>query len=224
MEHALPGIESFFPFWQELTVEHREDLAQHSQARRFVKGEIIQPYRDECLGLILVQQGQFRAFVLSESGKEVTLYRLYALDICLFSASCIMNDIQFDIQIEAEQDTSALLVPSGLYNRLLGQSLAISNYTNQLMASRFSDVMWTLEQIVFKGIDSRLAQALLSHASAAGENGLALTHETLARDLGSAREVITRLLKYFRGEGLLTLSRGHILLLDTKRLRAVAEG
>lgn len=215
---------SFFPFWEELNREQQADLLLHSQLRRFQKGDMIVPYTDQCLGLMLVQSGQLRAFVLSESGKEVTLYRLYELDICLFSASCIMNNIRFAIQIEIEKDATALLVPSSLYDRLMHQSIAVANYANQLMAARFSDVMWTLEQVMFKSMDCRLAQVLLEHAANEGTNELSLTHEAIARDLGSAREVVTRMLKYFREEGLIELARGRIRLLDKKRLQTIANG
>lgn len=220
----LPPVQDFFPFWEKLAQDHKDDLVRHCQPRHFQKDDVILPYKGECLGLLLVQSGRFRAFVLSESGKEVTLYRLYPLDTCLFSASCIMNNIQFDIQIQAEEETTALLLPSSLYDRLMNQSIAMANHTNQLMASRFSDVMWTLEQILFKSMDCRLAQVLLNHASDAQSSQLALTHEAIAKDLGSAREVVTRMLKYFRGEGLLELTRGRICLLDENRLAAIAAG
>lgn len=222
MGQTLPDVFSFFPFWDELTNEQKEDL-QQCQTRQFKKGDTIIPFEDQCLGLLLVQCGQIRAFVLSDSGKEMTLYRLYELDICLFSASCIMNNIQFDIQLKFEKDTTVLLVPSSLYDRLMQQSVAVANYTNQLMAARFSDVMWTLEQLLFKSMDCRLAQVLLAHAADENSAELSLTHEDIARDLGSAREVVTRMLKYFRGEGLLELSRGRIRLLDKKRLKAIAD-
>ena len=224
MERTLPSLESFFPFWGQLTQEHKDDLVAHSQPRTFKKGDIITPYKGQCLGLMLLQSGRFRAFVLSDEGKEVTLYRLYELDTCLFSASCIMNNIQFDIQIEAEEDTTALLVPSSLFERLINQSIAMANYTNQLMAARFSEVMWTLEQVLFKSMDCRLAQVLLQQAASQGGAELSVTHEAVARDLGTAREVVTRMLKYFRNEGLLDLARGHICLLDEKRLAAIAAG
>lgn len=224
MKQALPDISSFFPFWEKLSRELQTDLLRHSQSRQFRKRDIITPYEDQCLGLVLVQSGQLRAFMLSDSGKEATLYRLYDLDICMFSASCTMNNIQFTIQIEVEKDTTALLVPSLLYDRLMHRSIVMTDYANQLMASRFSDVMWTLEQVLFKSMDCRLAQILLEHAASEGTSELSLTHEALARDLGSAREVVTRLLKYFRVEGLIELTRGRIRLLDKKRLQAIADG
>lgn len=215
-------VREFFPFWSELPLEHREDLRRHCRPRLFEKGSMITPYKDNCLGLMLVQAGQLRVFALSDSGREVTLYRLYELDVCLFSASCIMNNIQFDLHIEAEKDTETLLLPTSVFDRLTNQSLAMVNYMNQLMASRFSDVMWTLEQVLFKSMDCRLAQVLLAYARNEESTELSLTHEILARDLGSAREVVTRMLNYFRGEGLLELTRGHIRLLDEKRLAAIA--
>lgn len=224
LDGILPGIQAFFPFWDALTQAQRDDLLLHGKPRRFHKGEVVLPYRDACIGLLLVQSGRLRAFVLSDRGREVTLYRLHALDICLFSAACVMNNIQFDIQIQAEEETAALLVPASLYNGLTHQSLAMADYTNQLMASRFSDVMWTLEQVLFKSMDARLAHALLTYAADAKSRELALTHEAIARDLGSAREVVTRMLHYFRAEGLLSLGRGHIRLLDEQRLAAIAAG
>lgn len=223
MKQVLPGVEAFFSFcWDELPASHRAELISQSQPRRFQKGDMILPYQEDCLGLMLVQQGQLRAFVLSAEGKEVTLYRLFELDVCIFSASCILNNIQFSIQIEAEKETDVLLVPPALYERLLAQSAPLSNYTNQLMSSRFSDVMWTLEQILFKSMDSRIAQFLLEYANIEGGEDLNLTHEAIARDLGTAREVVTRMLKYFSNEKLLELSRGRIRLLDVKRLREIA--
>lgn len=223
MENALPGVQDFFAFcWDDLDSAHREELSRQSLPSHFSKGEVLLPYADQCLGLMLVQSGQFRAFVLSPEGKEVTLYRLFDLDICLFSASCILNNIQFEIHIEAEKDTHALLIPAALYERLMAQSAPIANYTNQLIASRFSDVMWTLEQIMFKSMDSRIALALLEYANIEGTDDLALTHDAIARDLGTAREVVTRMLKYFSGEQLIELSRGRIRLLDIKRLREIA--
>ena len=224
MNQGLPSIQDFFPFWDELSQDHRDDLIQHCQQKQFQKGDVILPYNGECLGLMLVQSGQFRVYVLSESGKEVTLYRLYELDICLFTASCIMNNIQFDNCIEAEKDTTAFLMPPSLFERMTNQSIAMANYANQLMASRFSDVMWMLEQILFKSMDSRLAQVLLAYANNEGSNALSLTHEAIAKDLGSAREVVTRMLKYFRNEGILELNRGCIRLLDEKKLAVIAAG
>ncbi|QQO09364.1 Crp/Fnr family transcriptional regulator [Breznakiella homolactica] len=222
MDQTLPAADSFFPFWEDLPEKHRRALTAQCRPRIFKKGETILPYKDECLGVMLVQDGQFRAFILSEQGKEVTLYRLFRYDICLFSASCIMNNIQFDIHIEAEKDTQVLLLPLLLYEELTSQSLEMANHMNQIMSSRFSDVMWTLEQILFKSMDSRIAQFLLEKANIDGTEDLSLTHDSIARELCTAREVVTRMLNYFRDDKLLELGRGKITLLNTAGLRKIA--
>lgn len=222
MGQIIPDLQDFFPFWEQLEPEQKEDLSKHCQLRHFQKGDRIDTGEKQCMGLLLIQKGQLRALILSENGREITLYRLYELDICLFSASCIMRNIQFDMQIEVEEDTDAFVLPPLLFDRLSHQSAPIASYINELMASRFSNVMWTLEQILFKSMDSRLAGALLERAAAEGTAKLHVTHEWLAKDLGSAREVVTRMLKYFRDEGWIALSRGCIQLLDEKTLQKIA--
>ena len=222
MNNKVSSVADFFPFWNELSKEHREDLVNHSRTYSFKKGDMVISSDEECLGLILVKQGQIRAYILSDSGKEVTLYRLFERDICLFSSACIMKNIQFDILAEAEEDTQALLVPSALYDRLMNQSIAVANYTNQLMSGRFSEVVWKLEQILFKSMDSRIAYNLLELSGIAGSLELKITHDTIAKDLCTAREVVTRMLKYFSEDGLLELGRGKIRLLDVNRLSEIA--
>ena len=143
------------------------------------------------------------------------------MDICLFSASCIMRSIQFEVIIEAEKDTDLWVIPAETYKSIMQESAAAANYTNELMASRFSDVMWLIEQIMWKSLDKRVALFLFEEVSIEGSNELEITHETIANHLGSHREVITRMLRYFQGEGLVRLSRGKITILDMKRLEAL---
>ncbi len=222
MSQIKPALRDFFPFWDKLEPEHQKELTKYCGLQHFRKGDTIETKDRQCMGLLLIQTGQLRALILSEGGKEITLYRLYELDICLFSAACIMRNIQFDLQIEVEADTDAFVLPPVLYDRLSKESALMANYTNELMASRFSNVMWTLEQILFKSLDSRLAGALLERAADENTAELHVTHEWLARDLGTAREVITRMLKYFRDEGWIALSRGCVHLLNEKKLREIA--
>lgn len=223
MEQQHPrGLEDLFPCWDKLTQHQQNHLQAHAQRRHYAKGQ--RPHRGgDCSGLFLVQKGQLRVYILSESGKEVTLYRLFAWDICLFSASCIMKNISFDLYVEAEKDTDVLVVPSGLYEELMKSSLAVADYTNQLMASRFSDVMWAMEQILFTSFDSRLAAFLLEQSRLDQVDTLCITHEEIARHLGSAREVVTKMLNYFAQEGLVRLSRGKVALLEPERLSALIQ-
>ncbi|MGE4548783.1 MAG: Crp/Fnr family transcriptional regulator, partial [Intestinibacillus sp.] len=178
--------------------------------------------KEDCIGLLIVKHGQLRVFALSDEGREITLYRLLERDMCLFSASCIMRSIQFEVAVEAERDTVFLHVPSAVYQRLMQDSAAVANYTNELMASRFSEVMWLMDQILYKRMDARVAAFLLEESALDASDTLEITHETIARHLGSAREVITRMLRYLQSEGAVALSRGGIRIMDVKKLKTVA--
>ena len=152
------------------------------------------------------------------------MYRLFERDICLFSASCIMNSIQFDITITAEKETEVLVIPSEVYKSVMDVSAPLANYTNEVMASRFSDVMWLIDQVMWKSFDKRLASFLLDEANIEGMNVLKITHEEIGNHLGNPREVVTRMLKYFVSEGAVKLSRGTIEIVDESKLANIAEG
>lgn len=214
----------YFPFWKELTEPQRTALQNAITLRHVEKGTVLHNGSEDCVGLFLVLNGQLRAYIVSEEGREITLYRLLERDMCLFSAACMMNSIQFDITISAERESEVLHIPTKAYQALMQQSAPVANYTNELMASRFSDVMWLLDQILYKRLDARLAAFLLEESGLDDTRELRLTHETIARHLGSAREVVTRMLKYFQAEGLVALSRGGVAILDERKLARFAEG
>ena len=125
--------------------------------------------------------------------------------------------------IEAEKDTDLWIIPVDIYQNIMVQSAAVANYTNELMATRFSDVMWLMEQIMWKSLDKRVAAFLLEEASIEGTNTLKITHEYIANHLGSHREVITRMLRYFQNEGIVKLSRGVVEITDTEKLEELSD-
>lgn len=215
-------ISEFFPVWDKLGEKDRETLRASAVDRTFRKGDIIHRSLDECTGLLLVNSGQIRAYTTSEDGKEITLYRLFERDICLFSASCLVKSIQFDVVLAAEKDTHVTVIPADVYKKIMSVSAPLSNFTNEIMASRFSDVMWLIEQIMWKSFDKRLAAFLVQESSIEGSDVLKLTHEVIGSHLGSPREVVTRMLKYFADEGLVSLSRGTVTIKDEKRLSELA--
>ena len=187
-------------------------------SRRVSKGTVLHNGSMDCTGLLLVKSGQLRAYILSEEGREITLYRLFDRDICLFSASCMMRSIQFEVTIEAEKDTALWLIPTEVYQRVMQESAPAANFTSEIMASRFSEVMWLMEQILWKSFDKRLAEFLLAESALEGGGRLQITHEQIARHLGTAREVVTRMLRYFQSEGLVKLSRGTVEITDADKL------
>lgn len=212
---------TYLPVWDKLSKSQQDTLINSTVNRKFKKGEILHNGSGDCTGLILIISGQLRAFTISEDGREITIYRLFNRDICIFSASCIMNSIQFDITITAEKDTEVLVIPSEVYKNIMEVSAPLSNYTNEIMASRFSDVMWLIDQVMWKSFDKRLADFLLNETNIEGTNTLKITHETIGNHLGNPREVVTRMLKYFVNEGLISLSRGTIVIIDKNGLEKI---
>ena len=216
-------LEAFFPgVWDKLTDAQRRALESAASPRRLEAGEQLSG-AGECVGLLAVRSGRLRAYMISDNGREITLYRLFERDICLFSASCVMRGLQFDVSIEAEQPSEALVVSPEVYKRVMEESAPLANYTNELMASRFSEVMWLVEQILWKSFDRRLAAFLLEESALESSDELRITHERIAAHLGTAREVVTRMLRYFQSEGLVSLSRGTVRIADRQGLEALAE-
>ena len=208
-----------FPIWDKLTAQQRETLTAAAAVRFAKRGTLLHGGSGDCLGLLVVREGQLRAYILSEEGREITLYRLFQRDICLFSAACAMGSLQLDIALEAEKDTEFFLIPPEVYRSVMEASAPLANYTNTLMAERFSQVMWLMEQVMWHSFDRRLAAFLLEESALEGSARLELTHERIAAHLGTAREVVTRMLRYFQSEGLVRLSRGAVELTDTAGLR-----
>ena len=216
-------FESYFPIWDQLSHDHQERIRSTLVSRSVSKGTIVHNGNNDCTGLFLIRSGQLRAYILSEEGREITLYRLFDRDICLFSASCMLRSIQFEVFIEAEKDTEMWILPVWIYQAIMKESAPVANYTNELMATRFSDVMWLVEQIMWKSLDKRLSAFLLEESAIEASSTLKITHEAIANHLGSHREVITRMLKYFQNEGMVKLSRGCIQITDTSKLEALSE-
>ncbi len=215
-------LSTYLPFWSKLERRHQELLQNAVTECHFEKGRTIHNGSADCVGLYFVIRGRLRVFVMSEEGKELTLYRLLDRDICLLSASCLMRSIQFDVIITTEEDTDALHIPVEVYRRLMEESVAVANYTNELIAANFSEVMWRMDQVMNKKLDTRLAAFLLEEAELRDRSSLDMTHEQIANHLGSAREVVTRMMKYFQTEGMVKLGRGSIELLDLKGLKRLA--
>ncbi len=211
----------YFPIWPRLTAEERESLSQASRRRKLKKGGVLYDGSSDCLGLVLLERGQLRAYILSEGGREVTIYRLFERDICLFSAACLLSGLRFAITIEAEKDSELWIIDAAVYKKLMERSVLLANYTNEIMASRVSELFWLIEQIMGKSLDRRLAAFLLQEADLEGSSLLTITHEKIAGHLGTAREVITRILRYFQAEGLVKVRRGLIEITDGPRLAQI---
>lgn len=215
------AFQDYFPVFNRLSAAQQQRVLSSLTERHVKKGTILHNASTNCAGLLLIRSGQLRAYILSDEGREITIYRLFDRDMCLFSASCIMRSIQFEVTIEAEKDTDLWDIPAQVYQEIMAESAVVANYTNELMASRFSEVMWLMEQVMWKSLDKRVASFLLEESAIEGTRELKITHETIANHLGTHREVITRMLRYFQSEGMVTLSRGMVTLTDEARLKGL---
>lgn len=215
------SFQNCFPIWDQLQPYQQRQLLDSLALQSVKRGTIVRGGNADCAGLLLIRAGQLRALVYSEEGREITIYRLFDGDICLFCAPYVISAIQFDMTIQAEKDTEFWSIPSEVYQKLMAESAAVANYTNELMASRFSEAMNRMEQFMWKSMDKRVAAFLLQEASIEGTCELRITHETIANHLGSHREVITRTLRDFQSAGMVRLSRGMVTILDQEKLEAL---
>ena len=218
------SIGNFFPIWNKLTGPQRERIEDLAELRKFPKGTVLHDGSPECMGLLLMRSGQLRAYMLSEEGREITISRFFEMDVCLYAASCVMPNMQFDIFLEAEKDSELWVIPACLYKNLMEESLPVANFSHNLVTGHFSEVVWLMEQIMWKSFDKRLAKFLLEESAVEETDSLKITHEKIANHLGTAREVVTRMLRYFQGENMVRLTRGAVELTDTAALRKLADG
>ncbi len=216
-------LPSYFPIWDQLAPAQQELILGGAVGREVKKGAVLHNGDADCTGLLLVRSGQLRACILSEEGREITVYRLFDRDLCLFSASCMLRSAQFELTIQAEKDTRLWVIPAEVYRQVMDQSAPAANYTNEVMAARFSEVMWLIEQIMWKSLDKRVAAFLLEESAIEEAKLLKITHETIANHLGTHREVVTRMLRYFQGEGMVKLARGAVEILDEAKLAALRD-
>ena len=207
------------PFWKHLKEDERELLSKNRSKVCFQKEESIHRNEEKCAGMIIVLSGQIRAFILSEDGRDITLYRLRNGEVCILSASCVLDAVAFDVFIEAVEETQAILIPLNVFHKLMEENVYVELFTYKLSTERFSDVMWTMQQILFMRADQRLAVFLWDELTRTTQKELCYTHEQIAKYIGSAREVVTRMLKYFQKEGIVELARGKILIKDRNKLK-----
>lgn len=215
-----PVFKDIFPFWDNISDGDKEYICLNSRAFTYPKGAAVHD-GDECSGVIFVRSGCLRLYIMSEDGKEITLYRLYDGDMCMLSASCVLKSITFDVFVSAEENSECYVISGPAFAAVSERNPDIRIFALETAVSRFSDVMWVMQQILFMSMDKRLAIFLSDEISRTGSDTVALTHEQIARYIGSAREVVSRTLKYFAGEGIVEVTRRGVRILDKKRLRAL---
>lgn len=215
-------LEENLPFWNRLSEKEKSLLADSAVPVRYDKDTAVHTADFECIGILLVRSGTLRVYMLSEDGKEITLYRISSGDVCVLSAACVLQAITFDVCIDAVTDCDVIQISSAAFSKIMEGNVYAEAFAYKLATERFSDVMWAMQQILFMSFDRRLATFLIDESAARGSEAVKMTHEEIARMMGSAREVVTRMLKYFSSEGWVELSRGMVKILDRKKLMELA--
>ena len=210
-------------FWGHLSADEAAAVLQNTTLRKYPRGSIVHGCGGECLGMIFVVKGELRTYILSEEGREITLFRLHPGEPCVLSASCVIDVITFETQMVAEEDTELLVLNSGLFSMLTEKNIYARCFLYELTTERFSEVMWALQQILFMGFDRRLAVFLYHEYSRTGSLEIKMTHEQIARNTGSAREVVSRMLRRFADDGLVAFKRGSIFIKKPDELKLLAE-
>lgn len=206
-------------FWDKLTSQDQSEIIANTISISYKSGTCIHSAATECIGVLVVKSGELRTYILSDEGKEVTLYRLNRGDVCVMSASCLLKSITFDVHINAEQDSEVLLISFAVFSKLIEKNIYVEAFSLRVAASKFSTVMWAMEQILFMSFDRRLATFLLEESDRTKLDTINLTQEQIAKYMGSAREVVSRMIKYFVKENIVETYRGGLKLIDKQKLR-----
>jgi CRP/FNR family transcriptional regulator len=172
--------------------------------------------------MVFVRSGCLRVYIMSEEGKDITLYRLHPGEMCMLAASCVLQSITFDVFIDAEEDSECYVINGCALTRVNDNNPDVKIFMLEMAVSRFSDVMWVMQQILFMSMDKRLAIFLYEESARINSDTINLTHEQIARYIGSAREVVSRMLKYFSNEGIVEVSRKGVKIIDKNRLKKLA--
>ena len=215
----MHNLNEYLPFWDKLNTQEQKLLSDNCKTVNYKKGSHVYSANEECLGVLAVLSGSLRTYILSDEGREVTLYNLHENDVCILSASCVLSQITFDVFVDAREDCKLLLISPLAFSTVMNNNVYAENCMLRTAAERFSDTMWAMQQILFMGFDKRLAIYLLDEMSRTNSNVIRATHSDIAKEIGSAREVVSRMLKSFSEDGAVVLNRGTVEICDKKFLQ-----
>lgn len=170
-------FQEHYPFYSKLTADEQQTLMLSSVLTTYQRGDFLYSCDDDCLGVLLVLSGKLRIFIQSGEQREITLFTTGPGEVCTLSASCAMQEISFDILIEAEEETKVLITPASTFRRLLNQNIYVENYIYRETTEHFSEVMWAMGQLLFTRLDQRLAGYLEDERIRTGSPLLSTTHE-----------------------------------------------
>ena len=176
---------------------------------------------DACSNYLIILDGKVKVFTRAENGREILLYRLFTGDSCVLTTSCLFGNKNYPAEGKTETPVTALAIPVAQFNKALQQSTTFRELVFSAFSSHLSDLITLVEEVAFGKIDVRLAKYLLNQCD--DENTVASTHQNIATELGSAREVISRQLKELESKGYIIINRGNIKIIDLTALQDIAK-
>ena len=215
---------AFFPFWGGLSEAQQKTIRDCCRVEHYKKESLICESAAGGKGLLLVQKGALRVYIVSREGRELNLYRVEQGDVCVLSGSGLMEEIDVDVLVEAMVDTEAVVVSAADLRPLMDDNGDLALFLYKKTALRFNCVMQILQKVMFDRIDQRIARFLLEESRHRGQNCVLSTHDAIACEIGSAREVVSKTLKHMAQNGILRIQHGKIDILEVEALRRIAEG
>ena len=209
------------PFWANLSPDEKAVVSQRAVTKRFAKGQLVSSNSSSCLGIVLILSGGVRVGLVSDEGREITLFRAGEGEVCVSTASCVIRQLAFDTDVTAETDTAILVIPSSVCAKLMESNIHVRAFVFEMQAERYSQTVRAIQAMLFKRFDQRLATYLVSEHDRTGSAEVKKTQEEIARDVNSAREVVARMLHEFSTRGLVEIRRGSIRLRDIEGLRKI---
>lgn len=214
-------LATHFPAWNELSNDEQQLIINSSSLINAPKNSSLNTSIEGCSGVLIIKTGMIRAYTLSEEGKDITFYRLQAGDICLLSASCVLPNITFDIYIDTLTDCELIQIPPCPFAKIMRENIHLEAITYKLSTKRLCTVIWAMQQMMFTSFDKRLASFLLNEYQNTHSNEINMTHEQIAKLMGTAREVVSRMLKYFSTENYVELTRGKVKIINKQALKNI---
>ncbi len=221
-ERLLKLAENDLKFLEDNESEIRQEFQKYAIKKTISKGEFISLEGDSCNYMAIVLSGRVRVYKVSETGKEITLYHLERGEGCILTASCILSKKNFPAISIADENVEVLIIPSNVFRYWMEKFESWRNYIFELLSKRLALVISVVEEVAFKRMDTRIAEFLLANQFSDSIQ-LKLTHHQIADELGTSREVVSRILKDMENEGIITLSRGAIKIKDADALNKKAK-
>lgn len=221
MDNIRLHLENYLPFFDKLSENEKNKVIKNASIKTVNTHELIHSKNSDCTGIVLVLKGQLRSFMISDSGREITIFRLFERDVCILSSSCFYKNLTYDINLEAYEKSTIIIIDGNLIKELSYKNLCVQEFIINLTQNKLSETLFVLEQVVFFSLKSRVANFLLNEYYLTNSLDINITHDYIANNLGSSREVISRMLKGFEKEGIISIFRGKLTILDLKMLKNI---